>query len=197
MAHHRKRFRLTRYRLLRIKQYAVIALISAVSTVGFLMLTTHLLFRNHGTDAVNSAKASNIISNLRNLKTGAVSWYDNNKHRISLLNGKYILDGNAEHTLDQLVVSDDFMLYVMSYNHNPASNQFPASLGSYTFNVLNDGLYVGYIFGKDDYKIRAKISGRAASIGLVNSDGKTRYDKDDYEVYLLVVNLSEKGGTQK
>ena len=63
--------------------------------------------------------------------------------------------------------------------------------------MLNDGLYVGYIFGKDDYKIRAKISGRAASIGLVNSDGKTRYDKDDYEVYLLVVNLSEKGGTQK
>ena len=197
MAHHRRCFRLTRHRLLRIKQYVVIWLISSLSLIGLVMLLTYIAF-GHNVPAVDSAKASNIVSNMRSLKNAAISWYDDNKDRISLLDGKYILDGNADNTLDNLIISDDFILDVFSYtpylqNDLPINENYRA--GKYSFSVLNDGLYIGYFFSKREDKVREKLSGRAKSIGLVKADGKTLYDKD-YEVYMLIVNLSGQGDTR-
>ena len=197
MAHHRRCFRLTRHRLLRIKQYVVIWLISSLSLIGLVMLLTYMAF-GHNVPAVDSAKASNIVSNMRSLKNAAISWYDDNKDRISLLDGKYILDGNADNTLDNLIISDDFILDVFSYtpylqNDLPINENYRA--GKYSFSVLNDGLYIGYFFSKREDKVREKLSGRAKSIGLVKADGKTLYDKD-YEVYMLIVNLSGQGDTR-
>ena len=67
------------------KGFTLVELLIVIVVIGVLSAMMML----SSTEAVSSAKAADIISNLRNLKTAVVSWYADNLDKVTLVGTIY------------------------------------------------------------------------------------------------------------
>ncbi|MBQ3449562.1 MAG: hypothetical protein IJG34_06685, partial [Synergistaceae bacterium] len=158
------------------------------------------------TEAVTSARASNIVSNLRNFKTAALAMY------VDYLDN--MEDGNTPVSADWVAattfangekVTDDVHKLLVKYMNKGDSNTGDADIDHYTLvkgTLTKDGTnkfeayFVGYNAAKDP-RVREKLEGRAKSVGLlktidVDSNSTTStYDKSSEVVYMFVTQTNK------
>ncbi len=133
--------------------FTLVELLIVIVVIGILSAMMML----SSTEAVSSAKANNIISNLRNLKTAALSWYVDSMDKI---------DAAASLT----AAASDPMVYVKKYLSNSA-----ADLTGYS--IVGNGTpakwYIKYAgIDASNTNVLQKLNARRASVGLLNKDYK-------------------------
>ncbi len=134
------------------KGFTLVELLIVIVVIGVLSAMMML----SSTEAVSSAKAADIISDLRNLKTAALAWYADN---IDYVDGK--------------VTSTSTLTTAFSSGHlNGAANDIAKYLGSggigsgYTFsNGVKEGEWFVW-YAVTDKKVAEKLKSRASSVGL-------------------------------
>ena len=191
--------------------FTLIELLIVIVVIG--ILAAMMLFSS--TEAVSSAKATKIISDLTQLKKAVTAWYLDNYSRFVYVNDskKFQLDGKTEiHTyLNQH--PDDIQRYFSTgfklgggklQSSNNKYDEFYATVGGYSVYMgeQNTRCYVLYKISddknkKDQSRLREKLQGRAKSIGLLSYDynrgaGKKAqaYDGGNY-VFMEVFRLSK------
>lgn len=174
------------------KGFTLIELLIVIVVIG--ILSAMMMFSS--TEAVSSAKASNIIANMRNLRTAAIAWYADNESRVVFRKeGQYYgyrVDGVADafNTIKKTSL--------LGGNHTKPSN-LRSEIIKY---ITGDGAsniddcyqfatrdykhwYVMYKMGNDlkkiDKRVQDKLKGRAKSVGLIkySPDNNSTY-KEDY-----------------
>ena len=153
------------------KGFTLVELLIVIVVIGVLSAMMML----SSTEAVSSAKASNIISNLRNLKTAVLSWYTDNLDRVVIENKKSCkikLDTGATQYLTAYVNANakEFTKYLNNEDINvKAAKGSTLAVGDYIIDGKDEGQLwvVGYYIGKDS-RVKEKLASRAASIGLLN-----------------------------
>ena len=153
--------------------FTLVELLIVIVVIGILSAMMML----SSTEAVTSAKASNIVSDMRNFKTAALSYYVDNLDKFT--------SGDASATTTTIALSD-----VTKYLNN--SNAITDSRG-FSIEVVSSGdWYVKYDLSKagsnsEQKQIKEKLAGRAKSVGLFGeADGKTTYTKDKAAVYYFI-----------
>ncbi len=142
------------------KGFTLVELLIVIVVIGILSAMMML----SSTEAVTSAKASNIVSNLRNLKTAALAYYVDH---LDAAEGKTTADEISK------TFKDDVLKYLKASDSQTVDS-------NYDIVVNASGWFVTYtISGTDTEKtaIQNKLEGRAKSVGLC--DGKTP-NKDTY-----------------
>ena len=145
-------------------------------------------------EAVTTAKASNIITNLHTLRKAVLEWYINNREKVQP-DGRVKI-GNESKPVQQW---NDEQLHISEYLSN--GNAFNFNQGNYHglgqntelakgyYGIYDAGevpddtdryyrrtWYVGYCFQNDEDAVKAKVMSRAQSNGLVFSDQSDPYD---------------------
>ena len=148
--------------------FTLVELLIVIVVIGILSAMMML----SSTEAVTSAKASNIVSNLRNLKTAALAMYVDSMDEF---------DSNS--TAAQARVSNTIE-YVVKYM-NGGDN-----FGTTGYSIeSDDGWYLSYtITGTETEKsqIKQKLKGRAKSVGLLGSKSTSdQYDGEDTVYYFV------------
>ncbi len=140
--------------------FTLVELLIVIVVIGVLSAMMML----SSTEAVSSAKAADIISDLRNLKTAALAWYADNLTTA---------DGLASKGLNPK--SSDILKYLSNENvdskykfYNDTANQW----------------YVG--FDAPDTKVGEKLKARASSVGLLKSQKSNDIYAGSGTVYMLV-----------
>lgn len=141
------------------KGFTLVELLIVIVVIGILSAMMML----SSTEAMSSAKASNIVSNLRNLKTATLAWYADHVDLVSL--DLSVTDGLSSH-------NDE----ILKYFNNEGSITLKgndAGGGSYSIVSSTNGKnssnvwYIGYVFSDaDKTSVREKLAGRAKSLGL-------------------------------
>lgn len=129
--------------------FTLVELLIVIVVIGILSAMMML----SSTEAVTSAKASNIVSNLRNLKTAALAMYIDSMDKFD--NG----------TINALNFND-----VVRYMNG--GKDFTEKGYSIT---SNDGWYLQYTISgttSEKTQIQQKLKGRAASVGLLKDNTK-------------------------
>ena len=137
------------------KGFTLVELLIVIVVIGVLSAMMML----SSTEAVSSAKAADIISDLRNLKTAALAWYADNL--------SYVDGGPTPATLTQ----------EFSKGHlNGAATDIAKYLGSggiksgYSFsNGVNEGEWFVW-YAVTDKKVAEKLKSRASSVGLCRGE---------------------------
>ena len=159
-----------------LKGFTVAKLLIIVVVIGILSAVM-MLFSN---ESISSKKASDIVVNLKNLKTATLAWYADhldwvmsdgtinntstatNGTRIEGLLKEGTSDTNTGHYVD-----------ILKYFNNEDSIKFSgtAADGSYILKDNGSGVwYVGYKFAANEASVKEKLLGRANSIGLKLTD---------------------------
>lgn len=146
------------------KGFTLVELLIVIVVIG--ILSSMMMMSS--TEAVTSAKASNIVSNLRNLKTAALALYVDS------------LDHFAANPTESPKAKDVF-------HYLNSGTQIPDS-ADYVFESVTvsgkEGWYVAYhITGtnSETTSIKTKLKGRAKAVGLVASrDKDLAYTDGDY-----------------
>ena len=130
------------------------------------------------TEAVSSARANNIISNLRNLKTAALAWYVDS---LDMVEASGFTLADTTH-----------FPYVKHYLNNETSNELDGTTRVYHIEQKkgSDNVYHWYVYydkSKADANVRLKLSGRAKSVGLLaGEDYKNTFTGTDTKIGMLV-----------
>ena len=157
------------------KGFTLVELLIVIVVIGILSAMMML----SSTEAVSSAKANNVISNLRNLKTAVTSWYVDNIDRVKRKGSEYKItkaDGTDEQSLTQFVITDEGNKELLRY----LNNEKAINLKSDKSSQKTDGdyyikdrdwkqWYVWYKIGSDT-RVKEKLASRAKSLGLVGLD---------------------------
>ena len=144
------------------KGFTLVELLIVIVVIGILSAMMML----SSTEAVTSARASNIVSNLRNFKTAALAMYvDKLDEAANLTDGLY--SGNTTTP----TVSMDVVVKYMN-NASTSASASDADMKKYGIHKnADDGWFVYYDFtgnnGTFDSRIASKLAGRASSVGLV------------------------------
>lgn len=160
------------------KGFTLVELLIVIVVIGILSAMMML----SSTEAVSSAKASTITSNLRNLKTATLALYTDDmatydadpqkvptiKEVCQYLNGK-----------DKIPDKDDYYVVYGEYNTESGEKE------------KTNGWFVVYkaasLPGDEGARIRDKLKSRAKSLGLVKKDAyTTAYDGSKVDVALQV-----------
>lgn len=134
------------------KGFTLVELLIVIVVIG--VLSTMMMLSS--TEAVTSAKASNIVSNLRNLKTAALALYVD-----SLDTWNTETAGTTTHlTIDAVknYLNDGSSIY------NSAGYSI-TSVGEENQKIAEANWYIIYNVSED--KVRTKLRGRASSVGLL------------------------------
>ena len=131
-------------RSIRREGFTLVELLIVIVVIGILSAMMML----SSTEAVSSARASNIVSNLRNLKTAALSWYIDNISSADTVNIK------------------DYKTAIVKY----LSNQNVDS--EYGFVGKGSGNWYVY-YDKPDSNVATKLISRKDSVGLVKVNSTT------------------------
>ena len=162
------------------KGFTLIELLIVIVVIG--ILAAMMMFSS--TEAVSSAKASNIISNMRQLKTAMIAWYVDNLERVVPNTGsasKYkIKVGNSMKEFSEFVQTNgsEIMRYISNgksiklVNRKTAKNEDGAYIA--TAMAYSTKWYVCYNVGNDS-RLKAKLAGRQKSAGLL---GTNKMDDD-------------------
>ena len=129
------------------KGFTLVELLIVIVVIG--VLSTMMMLSS--TEAVTSAKASNIISNLRNLKTAALSLYVN--------------------SLDQIATTQPKIAHVVKYMSNEKLDSDYNIAFSSSSNYDNASWYI--TCKVNDKAVRGKLAGRATSVGLLKASAAT------------------------
>ena len=149
------------------KGFTLVELLIVIVVIGILSAMMML----SSTEAVTSAKASNIVSNLRNLKTAALAMYIDSMDQF---------DGGS---LADAVTIDNVVKYM---NGGKDFTETGYSITS------NDGWYLQYTISgttSEKTQIQQKLKGRAASVGLLKDRSTAKdntYDGNSNVVYYFV-----------
>ncbi|MBQ3447442.1 MAG: prepilin-type N-terminal cleavage/methylation domain-containing protein [Synergistaceae bacterium] len=165
-------------------------------------------------EAISTARASTITSNLRNLKTAVLAWYYDNRELLEIGEdyrfngttsfGEYrYADCKVIHNVAKWPTGRAQILRYMNNEGNIPFNENDGSkwsVGHYrVFDPSAEGLnvkkdannhyewYVGYRLPDKDTRLRQKLAGRAKSLGLMQSTKDTY--KDASCVWLKVIDF--------
>ena len=192
--------------------FTLVELLIVIVVIGVLSAMMML----SSTEAVASAKANNIISNLHNWKKAVLEWYTDNVDRV---------DSNGRIKEEYAIYSDSAKLSNFAENVKPSDivrylNSFVSSGAEYTGSgmgkyylkdtsggkwstdhiVHNNKLVwlIGYEMPKDDARIKEKLAGRAKSTGLVYKSGGnypiptyTAEGSNHHRVWIEVIDFSK------
>ena len=182
--------------------FTLVELLIVIVVIGILSAMMML----SSTEAVSSAKASNIISNLRNLKTAVLGWYADNIDRVVITrkNGQIdkteVIDGSGNKvTFTNFINSDEGRKEILKYLNNDTAielkskNSSSKSNGDYFLVDLKwKEWYICYQL--NDARIKEKLASKAKSIGLSgksdigNDNLNAEYSNQQY-VCMLVLKL--------
>ena len=140
--------------------FTLVELLIVIVVIGVLSAMMML----SSTEAVSSAKAADIISDLRNLKTAALAWYADNLETA---------DGLAK---DGLTSKRTDIIKYLGTASADAKYKF--------YNSTANQWYVG--FDAPDTKVGEKLKARASSVGLLNSQKSNDIYAGSGVVYMLV-----------
>ena len=151
--------------------FTLVELLIVIVVIGILSAMMML----SSTEAVTSAKASNIVSNLRNLKTAALAFYVD--HMDMMEGAKTVAAADTSYNSNNFTIGTDgtavsFIKAVAHYMNNAEKNA--ADLATLGYGVMIDGngdWFVTYDITKEgssteQTSIRQKLAGRAKSVGL-------------------------------
>ena len=187
-------------RSIRREGFTLVELLIVIVVIGILSAMMML----SSTEAVSSAKASNVISNLRNIKTAVLSWYADNLNRVVKDGSKYkiyLKDSTTSKELYDFVKTDkgqEFLAYFSNGSSISFNDKSSAAVGEYILTEQDNSSggrswYVGFRLGTDK-NLQSKIASKASSVGLTggeNSDEATvtkTYTGGAY-VYMLIHSL--------
>ena len=194
--------------------FTLVELLIVIVVIG--ILAAMMMFSS--TEAVTSAKASNIISNMNNLKKAVLSWYADNKRGVRTQENEgstyrfYDADGTDRDKFEGFARSS-YSSKILKYMNNSnsiklANHGEKIENGEYCYSNA-DGKkkkaniwYVGYMFNNGEERIKEKVAGRAVSLGLVGGgDGKSwsgsrptkdkTFTADDKIVWMHIITLGE------
>ncbi len=143
--------------------FTLVELLIVIVVIGVLSAMMML----SSTEAVSSAKASNIISNLRNLKTAALSLYTASLDKVATTEPKI---GAVQRYLNSETL--DVNVYNIAFS---ATDNYDTAKWYVTCKV-------------DDAHVKTKLASRAGSVGLLPTTGlnvaptndTTNYTNEDY-----------------
>ena len=185
------------------KGFTLVELLIVIVVIGVLSAMMML----SSTEAVSSAKASNIISNLRNIKTAVLAWYADNLDKVKITKA----GNDTEYKIDGTTVPSDFIKNnkseILKYLNNDSSitlthkNDKNIKKGNYMLTAVGHSKY-WYIcyYVNGDTSIQGKLASRAKTAGLFGTDkfGTDQFDKKLTNYYtnqkyacMLVLNLAD------
>lgn len=151
------------------KGFTLVELLIVIVVIG--ILSSMMMMSS--TEATTSARASNIVSNLRNLKTAALAYYVDHLDEITASPNADMDDGVGVNT------SHDKIFKYLGATNIPDS-------ADYKFKVNNGEWYVYYdmatakITATEKSGIKTKLAGRAKSVGLCKNEASNDvYDTAD------------------
>lgn len=142
--------------------FTLVELLIVIVVIGILSAMMML----SSTEAVSSARASTIISNLRNLKTATLAYYVDNLD-------KYTSNDNPPASKD-----------VFAYMSNGSQLDSYAGYDVKVNTSNNNAWYVTY--NVSDSRIKEKLQGRSKSVGLTKGAESADYDGKDDSVGMFV-----------
>ena len=161
--------------------FTLVELLIVIVVIGVLSAMMML----SSTEAVTSAKASNIVSNLRNLKTAALAMYVDN---LDALEKVQDLADTATNS-DSVTWRNVLIKYLNAGGSNNTVDE------NYHF-VITGGNWFVYLDPIGDSRVREKLIGRADSVGLLGgNDHLQKLSTTDTAVYMLVQKMDTLIGT--
>ncbi len=151
------------------KGFTLVELLIVIVVIGILSAMMML----SSTEAVTSAKVSNIVSNLRNLKTAALALYTDNMDKFSTTTA-------TKPTIDEVFA------YLNGGSDIPDKGQYNiecVGAAPYTWFIKYHNEAVSGKPTADEKKIGEKLKGRAKSLGLLKSAKITTDNKVDTTLY--------------
>ena len=165
--------------------FTLVELLIVIVVIGVLSAMMML----SSTEAVSSARANNIISNLRNLKTAALSFYTDNMNALVVNSNGTQLDlskipnsgetgtkwlGAAINSAPSIITKYLGDNGNLSINGDTNTSNMYCAKGGYAITSAEQGKvwYVVYRFADNEGNIKAKINSKAASIGLLGYNNK-------------------------
>ena len=145
------------------KGFTLVELLIVIVVIGILSAMMML----SSTEAVTSARASNIVSNLRNLKTAALSLYTDNLDKAdagTFITGDAVITST---TPENTTADTNKMVAVIKYMNNASVKEY-VNYG--IIPIANKGWFV-YCMNISDPRVQEKLAGRANSVGLSGADG--------------------------
>ena len=142
------------------KGFTLVELLIVIVVIGILSAMMML----SSTEAVTSAKASNIVSNLRNLKTAALAMYIDNMDNFD--NGKAIIKGSTETGTPTSGATEFDITNVVKYMNG--GENFADT--DYAILANDEGWFLSYTIkgtGTEKAQIKEKLTGRAKAVGLL------------------------------
>lgn len=176
------------------KGFTLVELLIVIVVIGVLSAMMML----SSTEAVSSAKASNIISNLRNLKTAVLSWYADNLDKVQADGRVKLTDKLTDKDIKPIQEWTDAQLGISKYFSNGDSvpykgkNETKGGNGFYCIYDAGSGnrttWYVGYRFDiKTEAAVKEKVKARKDSLGLIFVDEEPNHGKGDGRVWMKVM----------
>ncbi len=196
------------------KGFTLVELLIVIVVIGVLSAMMML----SSTEAVSSAKAATIISDMRVLKTAVLSWYMDNLDKVKKnskgeykINDKYIGDYfSKEGQADlQKYLGNSAYIKIEESNGNTDNIRGCYFLASETRGEVSQAVsegtaqaekltgcswYVGYHFRKGEDKLKEKLQARASSLNLTGGNGSKKDVLDPYKapgefIYMLIQDL--------
>ena len=152
--------------------FTLVELLIVIVVIGILSAMMML----SSTEAVTSAKASNIVSNLRNLKTAALAMYIDNMDKFDKNDYKIATTSTTESGGKKDCSITDVVKYM-----NGGEN-FGDSTGYSIEQTAAGDWYLKYEIqgtGTEKTQIKQKLKGRAKSVGLLKQATNTTTDTND------------------
>ena len=152
--------------------FTLVELLIVIVVIGILSAMMML----SSTEAVSSAKASNIVSNLRNLKTATLSWYADHLDSIDTstngVSNGIIKVGTANKTIQGAGIADSIKKYLnndnIPFDSKTDKHETKGTYGVWDAGANNrDTWYVGYRFNDREDDVRTKLKARAKTTGLI------------------------------
>ena len=172
--------------------FTLVELLIVIVVIGVLSAMMML----SSTEAVSSAEAAKVISNMRNLKTAVLEWYADNLDRVKIDTDKhpkiFSKDGTSKQIFPDFTGSPAGKAEILKYLNDASftlASKSTNKAGEYIVADVNWTTW--YVFYNLDgkAKLKEKLASRAKSLGLKGNDSIGNIDKTkDYtnEKYVML-----------